>query len=97
MSVLVVVEHDRGTLAPATLETLTAARGYGQALAFAQGAIADPAAPRLFAALTGTRKGGDVAFTKRYDGVGGATSFTAGATWRSRSFSVRSIGYCSNS
>ena len=33
MSVLVLVEHDRGTLSPATLEALAAARGVGSELA----------------------------------------------------------------
>jgi electron transfer flavoprotein alpha subunit len=47
-SVLVVVEHDRGTLAPAALEALTAARSLGDRVeALTIGAAADPLAEDL--------------------------------------------------
>jgi electron transfer flavoprotein alpha subunit len=45
MTVLVLVEHDRGTLSPATLEALAAARGIaGDVHALSLGAAADPLA-----------------------------------------------------
>ena len=47
-SVLVVVEHDRGSLAPATLEALTAARSLGDGVdALTIGDAADPLAELL--------------------------------------------------
>src|SRR5690606_2417342 len=46
-SVLVVVEHDRGTLAPATLEALTAARPLGAVDALTIGEAADALAAEL--------------------------------------------------
>ena len=50
MSVLVVVEHDRGNLSPASLEALTAARTLGSEVhALTLGAAADGAAPVLAA------------------------------------------------
>lgn len=50
MSVLVVVEHDRGNLSPASLEALTAARSLGGDVhALVLGAAADAAAPVLAA------------------------------------------------
>lgn len=50
MNVLVVVEHDRGVLAPATSEALTAARSLGgQVHALTLGAAADGATPTLAA------------------------------------------------
>lgn len=50
MSVLVVVEHDRGTLSPASLEALTAARTLGGAVhAVTLGTAADALAPVLAA------------------------------------------------
>ncbi|MFZ4721468.1 MAG: electron transfer flavoprotein subunit alpha/FixB family protein, partial [Ilumatobacteraceae bacterium] len=50
MSVLVVVEHDRGTLSPASLEALTAARALGgEVHALTLGAAADALAPTLAA------------------------------------------------
>jgi electron transfer flavoprotein alpha subunit len=50
MSVLVVVEHDRGALAPATLEALTAARSFGEPVhAITIGANADGLVDQLAA------------------------------------------------
>ena len=50
MSVLVVVEHDRGNLSPASLEALTAARTLGSEVhALTLGAAADGTAPALAA------------------------------------------------
>ncbi len=48
MTVLVVVEHDRGTLAPATLEAITAARSLGEPVhAVTVGEVADGLADQL--------------------------------------------------
>lgn len=47
MSVLVIVEHDRGVLAPASLEALTAARALGEVQALTIGAAADALADVL--------------------------------------------------
>ena len=49
MNVLVIAEHDRGTLAPATLEALAAARPLGTVHAVTVGANADALAPTLAA------------------------------------------------
>ncbi len=45
--VLVLVEHDRGTIAPAALEALTFARSLGDVVAVTIGAVADGLAPQL--------------------------------------------------
>ena len=45
--VLVLVEHDRGEIAPATLEALTFARSLGDVVALTIGAAADPLAAEL--------------------------------------------------
>ncbi len=52
--VLVVVEHDRGVLAPATAEALTAARALGQVDALTIGAAADGLVGELAAYGVGT-------------------------------------------
>jgi electron transfer flavoprotein alpha subunit len=46
-TVLVLVEHDRGTMAPAALEALTFARSLGDVVALTIGASADDLAPQL--------------------------------------------------
>ena len=45
--VLVLVEHDRGQIAPAALEALTFARSLGDVVALTIGAAADDLAPQL--------------------------------------------------
>ena len=61
MSTLVVVEHDRGTLGPASLEALAAARTLGDEVhALTLGAAADALAATL-AAAAGDYRGGAAA------------------------------------